>query len=233
MRVALSHVFLPPLIELDVRSSRIQLSDHLLPAACAASQADGSLALPFVTTDSVCTGTDSSSVYEPTANCVDVCVGAIPATHSARPNRSDERYGCCCQPGNRYTTHSRPDSTSESPPRPTRYSGMIALPRAPDPGYVGTPSCAATCTATVSGVSETRNQETQSPLPPWSNGSSPGSPPIVEPRTGFGDAPKFRLRLVHTQPPSSIGGVAPTGPAKLAPSAAAANRHGLISRALC
>jgi hypothetical protein len=35
-----------PLIELDVRISRIQLSDHLQPAACAASRAEGSLALP-------------------------------------------------------------------------------------------------------------------------------------------------------------------------------------------
>src|SRR5438105_3435260 len=36
---------------------RIRLSDHLLPAACAASQAGGSLFLPFGTADSVYTGT--------------------------------------------------------------------------------------------------------------------------------------------------------------------------------
>src|SRR5207249_11255998 len=84
--------FPAPLIELDVRISRIQLSDHLLPAACAANQADVSLSLPFDTADSVCTGTDSSSASELTANSIDVCVVAIPAAHSARPNRSDERH---------------------------------------------------------------------------------------------------------------------------------------------
>ena len=87
-----------------MRISRIQLSDHLLPAACAASQADGSLSPPFGTADSVCIGTDSSSASEPTANYVDVCVGAITATRSARPSRPYERRGCCCGPGNRYTT---------------------------------------------------------------------------------------------------------------------------------
>jgi hypothetical protein len=68
-----------------VRISRIRLSDHLLPAACAASSVDGSLSLPFGTGDSVYTGTDSSSASEPTANCVGVCVGAITAARSARP----------------------------------------------------------------------------------------------------------------------------------------------------
>src|SRR4029077_12174865 len=118
----------------------------------------------------------------------------------ARPNRSDERHGCCCQPGNRYTTHSRPDSASGSPRRPIRYWETIALPRAPDPGYVGTPSCAATCTATVSGVSETRNQETRNPLPPWSDDSSPGSPPIEVPQTGFGGAPTLAWPLIPYAP---------------------------------
>ena len=120
-----------------MRISRIQLSDHLLPAACAASQADGSLSLPVGTTDSVYTGTDSSSASVQTANCVDVCVGAIIATRSARPNRSGERSGCCCRPGSRYTTHSRPDSTSESPHRSARYWETTGPPRAPEPGYVG------------------------------------------------------------------------------------------------
>ena len=87
-----------------MRISRIQLSDHLHPAACAASRADGSPSLPFDTADIVCTGTGSSSASEQTANCVDVCVGAITATRSARPNRSGERSGCCCRPENRYTT---------------------------------------------------------------------------------------------------------------------------------
>jgi len=50
-----------------VRISRIQLSDHLFPAACAASQADGSLSLPFDTADTVYTGSDSSNASEPTA----------------------------------------------------------------------------------------------------------------------------------------------------------------------
>src|SRR5205814_1102399 len=89
-----------PLIELDVRFSRIQLSGHLLPAACAASQADGSPFLPFGTADTVYTGTDSSSASGRTANCVGVCVEAITAAHSARPSRSDGRSGCCCRPGN-------------------------------------------------------------------------------------------------------------------------------------
>src|SRR5215472_8285577 len=62
--------------------------------------------------------------------------------------------------------HSESDSTSESPPRPRRYWDTIGPPRVPDPGYVGTPSCAATCTATVSGVFGTQNQETRNPLPP-------------------------------------------------------------------
>jgi hypothetical protein len=149
-----------------VRISRIQLSDHLHPAACAVIRADGSLSLPFRTVDTVYTGTDSSSASERNANCAGVCVGAIVAARSARPNRSGERSGCCCQPGNRYTTHSELDSTSESPHRSRRYFEMIGLLRAPDPGYVGTLSCAATCTATVSGVSGTRNPETRSPLPP-------------------------------------------------------------------
>jgi hypothetical protein len=52
------------------------------------------------TADTVYTGTDSSSASEPTANCVGVCVGAITAAHSSQPNRSYERSGCCCRPGN-------------------------------------------------------------------------------------------------------------------------------------
>src|SRR5207247_1526788 len=87
------------------------------------------------------------------------------------------------------TTHSGPDSASESPRRSTRDWETIGLLRVPDSGYVGTPSCVATCTTTVSGVSETQNQETRSPLPPWSDDSSPGSPPIEVAQTGFGDAP--------------------------------------------
>ena len=69
-----------------MRISRIQLSDHLLPAACAASQADGSLSLPFGIADTVYTGTDSSSASGRIANCIGVCVGAITAARSARPS---------------------------------------------------------------------------------------------------------------------------------------------------
>src|SRR5437773_12578683 len=68
------------------------------------------------------------------------------------------------------------------------------------PRYVGTPSCAATCTASVSGVSGIRNPETRNPLPPWSAGFSPGSPPIEEPQTGFGDAPTLAWPLIPYAP---------------------------------
>jgi hypothetical protein len=115
-----------------VRISRIQLSGHLLPAVCAASQADGSPFLPSDTADTVYTGTDSSSASGQTANCIGVCVGAITAARSARPNRTDGRSGCCCRPGNRYTTHSGSDSTSESPRRSTRYWETIGPPRVPE-----------------------------------------------------------------------------------------------------
>jgi hypothetical protein len=165
-RVTLSHVSCTPSSNWTCGFSRIQLSDHLHPVARAASQADGSLSPPFGTADTVYTGTDSSSASEPTANCVDVCVGAITAAHSARPNRSDGRSGCCSRPeigtppiqdwvqlpnhlADRGATGKRSDHLAHPIP------------------YVGTPSCAATCTATVSGVSGTRPLETRSPLPPW------------------------------------------------------------------
>ena len=172
-RVALSHVSCTPSSN---RTCGLPASGSpiiVLPAACAASQVDGSLSLPFDTADTVCTGTDSSSASGPTANCIGVCVGAITAARSVRPSRSGGRSGCCSRLENRYTTHSEPDATSESPHRPRRYWETIAPLRAPDPGYVDTPSCAATCIASVSGVSETRNPETRNPLPPWSAGSSP------------------------------------------------------------
>src|SRR5205807_1910816 len=146
------------------------------------------------------TGTDSSSASERTANYVGVCVGAITATRSARPSRSDGRSGCCFRPENRYTTHSGSDAASESPRQSKRYWETTGPLRAPDPGYVGTPSCAATCTATVSGVSETRNQQTRNPPPPWSADSSPGLPPIEEPQTGFGDAPTLAWPLIPYAP---------------------------------
>ena len=58
---------------------------------------------------------DATSHGDSFTICADVCVGAIAAVRSARPSRSCERSDCCCRPGNRYTTHSRSDSASESP----------------------------------------------------------------------------------------------------------------------
>jgi hypothetical protein len=75
--------------------------------------------------------------------------------------------------------------------------GMIGLPRAPHLECVGTPSCAATGATAVSGFPETRNRERGSPLPPWSGDSSPGSPTIVEPQTGFGGAPISGADTIH------------------------------------
>jgi hypothetical protein len=46
-------------------------------------------------------------------------------------------------------THPGLGSTSESPRRSRRYRETIGRSRAPDPGYIGTPDCAATRAATV------------------------------------------------------------------------------------
>jgi hypothetical protein len=54
--------FLHPLIEPDVRFSRIRLYDHLLPAACAAALPSGSPCLPSGTADIGHVGSDTPTV---------------------------------------------------------------------------------------------------------------------------------------------------------------------------
>src|ERR1700683_5063072 len=104
--------FLPPLIEPDVRISRIRLSDHLLPLACAAALPDDSPSPPSDTIGSVHEGHGSPTSHEPFAKDIDVCAGAITAFRSVPPNRSCETSGCCCRPESTYTTHSEPGSAS-------------------------------------------------------------------------------------------------------------------------
>src|ERR1700684_3637396 len=95
--------FLPPLIEPDVRISRIRLSDHLLPAACAVALPDDSPSRPFDTADIVHEGHGSSTFPEPLPKHTDVCAGAITAFRSEPPSPLCETSGCCCRPESRYT----------------------------------------------------------------------------------------------------------------------------------
>src|SRR5262252_7306565 len=157
--------FLHPLIEPDVRFSRIRLSDHLLPAACAAILPNGSPFLPSGTADIGHVGSDTPIVAWQSARGTGACAEAITATRSGRPNPPYGMSGCCCQPGNRYTTHSGLGSASGPLCRPARWTETIALLREPVDGYCGTPFRAATSEASAPVLSETRSRGTRN-LPP-------------------------------------------------------------------
>ena len=98
--------------------------------------------------------------------------------------------------------HSESDSTTESPRRSTRYWEASGPPRAPGPECWHAFLRCHVCSNRL-GVSETRNPETRNLQPPWSADSSPGSPPIVEPQTGFGDYPP-PIRQPNTDRSSTI-----------------------------
>ena len=115
--------FLPPLIEPDVRISRIRLSDHLRPAACAAILPDDSPFPPFGTADIVHEGSDIPIVSWQSPSGTDAYAEAITATRSEPPSPLYGMSGCCCRPESRYTTHSKPGSASGSPRRQARSTG--------------------------------------------------------------------------------------------------------------
>jgi hypothetical protein len=71
-RVALSHISCAPSSNWTCGFPASSSPTIFFLAACAAIRADGSPSLPFDTADTVSTGTDSSSVSAPTANCIGV-----------------------------------------------------------------------------------------------------------------------------------------------------------------
>src|ERR1700674_114568 len=109
-----------------MRISRIRLSDHLRPAACAAGLPDGSLCPPFGTADIVHEESDIPIVSWQSPSGPDACAEAITATRSEQPSPLYGMSSYCSQPGNRCTTHSRRGSASGSPDRRVRSTGTTA-----------------------------------------------------------------------------------------------------------
>jgi hypothetical protein len=123
-----------------VRISRIQLSDHLRPAACAAGLPDGSLFPPCGTADIVHEESDSPIVSWQSPSGTDAYAEAITATRSEPPSPLYGMSSYCSPPGNRCTTHSRRGSASGSPHRLVRSTGTTVLLRARAGEYCGRPS---------------------------------------------------------------------------------------------
>src|ERR1019366_3036384 len=96
-------IVVPPSSSRSDRISRIRLSDHLLPRACAAVPLDDSPSRPSDTADSVHEGHSSSTFLEPFPKHTDACAGAITASRSGPPSPPCERSGCCCRPESTYT----------------------------------------------------------------------------------------------------------------------------------
>src|ERR1700722_1246507 len=103
-----------------MRISRIRLSDHLLPAACAAVLPDGSLCPPFGTADTVHEEIDFPIVSWQFPSSTYTYAEAITATRSERPSPLYGMSGYYSQPGSSCTTHSRRGSASGSPHRRVR-----------------------------------------------------------------------------------------------------------------
>ena len=129
-----------------MRISRIRLSDHLLPAACAAVLPDGSLCPPFGTADIVHEESDIPIVSWQSPSGTDAYAEAITATRSEPPSPLYGMSSYCSQPGSRCTTHSEPGSASGSPRRRVRSTGTTAPLHARAGEYCGRPSHVATYT---------------------------------------------------------------------------------------
>src|ERR1700694_4677429 len=172
-----------------MRISRIRLSDHLRPAACAAGLPDGSLYPPFGTADIVHEESDIPIVSWQSPSGTDACAEAITATRSEQPSPLYGMSSYCSQPGNRCTTHSRRGSASGSPDRRVRSTGTTASLHARAGEYCGRPSHVATYTTSDQAPYGTQSQETRNPLPTSSADSFLDSPPSEERRTDPGVAP--------------------------------------------
>src|ERR1700682_3149045 len=89
-----------------MRISRIRLSDHLRPAACAAGLPDGSLCPPFGKADIVHEESDIPIVSWQSPSGTDAYAEAITATRSEQPSPLYGMSSYYSPPGNRCTTHS-------------------------------------------------------------------------------------------------------------------------------
>src|SRR5260370_41502600 len=172
-----------------MRISRIRLSDHLPPAACAAVLPDGSLCPPFGTAGIVHEESDIPIVSWQFPSDTDAYAEAITATRSERPSPLYGMSSYCSPPGNRCTTHSRQGSASGSPHRHVRSTGTTVPLHAHAGEYCGTLSRVATYTTSDQALCGIRSRETRNPLPASSAGSSLDSPPSEERRTDSGVAP--------------------------------------------
>src|SRR5260370_10236292 len=166
-----------------MRISRIRVSDHLRPAACAAVLTDGSPCPPFGTADIVHGESDNPSVSWQLPSGTDAYTEVITATRSERPSPLYGMSGYCSQPGSRYTTHSRRGSASGSPHRRVRSTETTVPLHARAGEYCGTPSHAATYTTSDPAPYGTPRRETPN-LPPTSAAPSAlRSPPTQQPPT--------------------------------------------------
>src|ERR1700693_3415630 len=144
-----------------MRISRIRLSDHLRPAACAAILPDGSLCLPFGTADIVHEESDIPTVSWPPPSGTDAYAEATTVTRSEQPSPPYGMSGCCSPPGNRCTTHSRQGSASGSPHRRVRSTGTTVPLHARAGEYCGRPSHVATYTTSDQAFYGIRSRETR------------------------------------------------------------------------
>ena len=120
-----------------MRISRIRLSDHLHPAACAASLPNGSPCPPCDTADIGHEESGTPIVSWQIPRRTGAYAEAITATRSERPSPPYGKSGCCSQPESRYTTHSGRDSASGSRCRLVHHSEKIGPPRVSVDGYCG------------------------------------------------------------------------------------------------
>ena len=183
-----------------MRLSRIRLSDHLRPAACAAVLPDGSLCPPFGTADIVHEESDIPIVSWQAPSGTDAFAGAITATRPERPSPLYGMSGYCSQPGSRYTTHSRQGSASESPHRRVRPTETTASLHARAGECCGTLSRVATYTTSDQTLYGIRSPGTRSPLAASSADSSLDLRPSEEQRTDPGVAPTPPVPLAPFAP---------------------------------
>src|SRR5260370_640187 len=172
-----------------MRISRIRLSDHLRPAACAAVLPDGSLCPPCGTADIVHEESHMQSVSWQSPSGTDAYAEAITATRSERPSPLYGMSSYWSQPESRCTTHSRRGSASGSPHRLAHSTGTNVPLHARAGEYCGRPSHVATYTTSDQALYGIRSPETRNPLAASSTDSSLDSSPSEERRTDPGVAP--------------------------------------------